>query len=268
MPSRKRAKGRERKLKQQVRESVEQSVSQPRAPLNGGNINLPEQSINRIVEQAEDITCTHGCFITPQEHPVTHFMNSFIESVGRLDCRMSVVLKSLEMTFEKHQEVWKNDAMKKMVIGRIVNMGTDLILDESIEGAKKISQAIVLLEHYDGEGIFPLFMSKGSEEITKILYSRDRDVVHFYKKRIPCSCLDEIYSELKKCQVRGSTCSYCKQTVKRKDLKTCSRCKFAQYCSKECQKLDWPSHKEHCMEFADFHKVANMVETAKSSEGI
>lgn len=32
-----------------------------------------------------------------------------------------------------------------------------------------------------------------------------------------------------------------------KDLKKCSRCKSAMYCSSACQKRDWPNHKAQCL---------------------
>jgi len=79
MPSRKRAKGRARKLKQQAREpAVERSVSQPPQSPNGENINSPEQNARRI-EHEENVGCDHGWVYTPQGHPVTDFFNSFLD---------------------------------------------------------------------------------------------------------------------------------------------------------------------------------------------
>lgn len=40
-------------------------------------------------------------------------------------------------------------------------------------------------------------------------------------------------------------CGYCDKEKKNK-LKKCSRCKVYYYCSKECQKKDWPRHKLQC----------------------
>jgi hypothetical protein len=47
-------------------------------------------------------------------------------------------------------------------------------------------------------------------------------------------------------------CSFCNQTALESNkttdptLKVCSRCKKVFYCSKECQRLDWPNHKKVC----------------------
>uniref|UniRef100_A0A7S2MWX3 MYND-type domain-containing protein n=1 Tax=Helicotheca tamesis TaxID=374047 RepID=A0A7S2MWX3_9STRA len=51
--------------------------------------------------------------------------------------------------------------------------------------------------------------------------------------------------------------------LERDNLKACSRCKVAMYCSAECQRLDWPKHKKHCAILAaerkDKKKIAGMA---------
>ena len=37
-------------------------------------------------------------------------------------------------------------------------------------------------------------------------------------------------------------CNHCNRMSKPDQLKKCSRCKSATYCSKECQAADWDSH--------------------------
>ncbi|KAH7913088.1 hypothetical protein BJ138DRAFT_1003056 [Hygrophoropsis aurantiaca] len=43
-----------------------------------------------------------------------------------------------------------------------------------------------------------------------------------------------------------SKCYRCYRTGLEVKLSACSRCQAAKYCSKECQKADWGSHKEQC----------------------
>lgn len=41
-------------------------------------------------------------------------------------------------------------------------------------------------------------------------------------------------------------CSFCKEPKECHILLLCSRCKTDKYCSKECQKKNWPNHKINC----------------------
>lgn len=44
--------------------------------------------------------------------------------------------------------------------------------------------------------------------------------------------------------VRGLCCDFC--FAKSEDLQRCSKCKFARYCNRECQKSAWKDHKNEC----------------------
>lgn len=44
--------------------------------------------------------------------------------------------------------------------------------------------------------------------------------------------------------VRGQCCDFC--FSKSEDLQRCSKCKFARYCNRECQKNAWKDHKTEC----------------------
>ncbi len=42
------------------------------------------------------------------------------------------------------------------------------------------------------------------------------------------------------------SCCVCKKVIETYQIKRCSNCKMAYYCSKECQKKDWKEHKKFC----------------------
>ena len=80
----------------------------------------------------------------------------------------------------------------------------------------------------------------------------DHTLVSYYRKRIPCSCLDDKYKEVKSVKKMGlcynSTCSHPGDRVERSKMFTCTRCGDANYCSVECQKAFRKAHRVHCDE--------------------
>ena len=51
-------------------------------------------------------------------------------------------------------------------------------------------------------------------------------------------------SSAKERQILKTECSICKSNGK---TRFCSRCETISYCSQECQRIDWPSHKSICL---------------------
>ena len=45
-------------------------------------------------------------------------------------------------------------------------------------------------------------------------------------------------------------CSICKQSFE--TISSCVKCKCIRYCSKDCQRKDWPYHKNYCESFSKF----------------
>ena len=73
----------------------------------------------------------------------------------------------------------------------------------------------------------------------------EREATRFFSKRIDCSCLKERYKHLK-LQPRVDMCLHCKRIKERSELRVCSNCKIAAYCSEQCQRAAWPKHKVKC----------------------
>lgn len=50
------------------------------------------------------------------------------------------------------------------------------------------------------------------------------------------------------CSYKSRMCRYCnkKELIDGPRFQACSRCSISYYCSKECQKSDWPVHKNQC----------------------
>lgn len=76
--------------------------------------------------------------------------------------------------------------------------------------------------------------------------SCSREFVRFVHEHNTCNCLESAYNELKKTTRRTNGCIYCKVLKPVKQIKGCSGCKSALYCSRECQVADYPTHKMLC----------------------
>lgn len=75
-------------------------------------------------------------------------------------------------------------------------------------------------------------------------------LVNFFRERIPCSCLNEKYEEVKSitrlCLCHNEQCRLPGGKVERSKSLCCGRCRSVTYCSRECQKSDWKRHKKEC----------------------
>ncbi len=73
-----------------------------------------------------------------------------------------------------------------------------------------------------------------------------RGLVLFLSKQIPCSCLDEDKKNEKEA-LKSGRCTYGNSEGLKLELRKCSLCKSAHYCSKKCQVGDWKAeHKKDC----------------------
>ena len=80
----------------------------------------------------------------------------------------------------------------------------------------------------------------------------EHTVVKFYRRRIPCSCLEKTYEQVKTMTKMGACygpkCPSNGQ-VERSKTFYCSRCRNVTYCSRDCQKADSTIHKHECDKF-------------------
>lgn len=138
------------------------------------------------------------------------------------------------------------------------SIATDATLDGNLEYARNFLQIGIFLNAVAEKGRDKVLKHFRGEEhcadvsafCGKALHRTrtDRGMILFLDKVTPCACLNELGAAARSTPKAGK-CSYCKtQDIKIK-LKKCSRCQMAEYCSRECQKADWPVHKrEDCFE--------------------
>ena len=260
MPSRKRNKGKERKAKKAELEvkRIENEKMVVREGWQGWARGEHVLENRRVITQ-----CNHGCIliIPDDNHPVTSFMDAFFINCyfAEGDINIADILRD---TFNKYPEVWNDDGHRKMTRDMMLRMGTNMILGNKVNVTgmpRDIAYAVLMLENYDGSG------DLGSTINSRVVTSKARDlgcggscsvrdVLKFYRKRISCSCLKDMHLEARKTLPKLGICYNCGEKKERLSLMVCSKCRVFQYCSRECQIEDWPSHKCTCDVLCEAHQ--------------
>jgi hypothetical protein len=151
-------------------------------------------------------------------------------------------------TEKKFPGVWRNEKKLELIKSLFLSQGADAILDWDIDMARYDAFAYNYLEQW-----IELRRNKavpGPVKLVELLRADEYTLVSYFRKRIPCSCLDQKYKEVKSIKkmgrCRNSSCSHPKGMVERRTLLSCTRCRWANYCSPECQAQDWTRHKKEC----------------------
>ena len=136
-----------------------------------------------------------------------------------------------------------------------LSVGTQHLLDGYYDRARQdASFACFFLE------VIPTVMLGTKDQldwpkIVELMFADERTLVSFFRKRIPCKCLDETYKNVKSMKKTGlcynPDCDLPNRKAERSTMLQCTQCRIANYCSLECQKADWKKHKEGCVKTAE-----------------
>ena len=89
-------------------------------------------------------------------------------------------------------------------------------------------------------------------KIMELSLADEHTLVQFFRKQIPCSCLDEKYKEVKSITKMGicfNDCCPLPGSMIRSKMLRCTGCingHNVSYCSRACQEAHWPVHKIVC----------------------
>ena len=196
--------------------------------------------------------CRHGLELeSGEEELCIAFLETF--RVGCIDERLGL-FAGMEATLETFASVWKDAEKLKQIVCFCVAIGAECILAEAEDEAHLMSSFAYFFE----EMIAANFLSQRTIQLCRAeeLCSCDmHSLVSFFRKRIPCKCLDEKYEEVKSITKIGICCNFsCTlpgRKVERSKILYCARCDQVCYCSRSCQKAHWKEHKMLCREVAD-----------------
>ena len=95
-----------------------------------------------------------------------------------------------------------------------------------------------------------MFSAVGIDKIKELFVADEHTLVRYIQKHIPCSCLDAKYEEVRGVKKIGlcsnPQCKIPDHVAERSTMLCCTRCRRVNYCSAECQEVNWPWHKEFC----------------------
>ena len=161
---------------------------------------------------------------------------------------MQCVTDAFSATYEKYPEIWNDEPKLKLARSMYLMYGTQSIL----KGKWTVARSFAFLA-YHFEDFINVHRDENKGNTTlllqdDLLYADEHTLVKYLRKNIPCACLDKKYKEVKSVTKMGLCCnSDCSQhMVKRSSMLFCDRCRYVSYCSRSCQKADWPWHKEFC----------------------
>ena len=268
MPSRKKAKGKARKAAKEAKTKEEDSRT-----VSGGNQRQGE-SVEAMMQRLEinavspDL-CTHGCpsLSAGEVKFCQEFIDAFTAEFLSL-CADKVDAKkafhaATDTTLEVYEEIYASKLDK--VISILLCNGTQGILDGN-NGRAQLCASFAC--HFETFMAVTWHKTVDMANVTKrcdLNGADDHTLVSYYRKRIPCSCLDEKYEEVKSVKKMGrcynQNCSHPGGKVERRKMFTCTRCGLANYCSVACQRAAWKEHRERCDEIAQVKAAFNTTQS-------
>ena len=204
---------------------------------------------------------------------ITQFVGAFHASImtGNPRTPLSHRLNdACSATWDEFAVVWNDSAKMEMAISACLSVGTQHCLEGDYLNARNWA---TFARYFEQDIAIHLKQTQALYNWPKIedtyFGNDEHTLVKFFRHRIPCSCLDDKYEEVKHITKVGfcysRQCSIPGGKLERSKTKYCSRCRKITYCSRKCQEADWSEHKPNCDKYAamiaEFHaKQQNMQE--------
>eukprot|EP00984_Skeletonema_dohrnii_P034787 scaffold33690_cov202-Skeletonema_dohrnii-CCMP3373.AAC.3 len=252
MPSRKRAQGKARRTKAQAKAKTKKPaavVATNRQP-----------ELSSVMQQIH--ICNHGlpCQVEICARFVYALLNEYnAAAIRRGDNSIPRTFTALHAmnAKEEYNEV-RNDASKMtLIVSYLVSLATGYVKEGNMESARIAAHYACYFEEYIAAVLNGTQATMYRAKISELLRlpADEHTLISYLKHRIHCRCLDEMYKQVKTTKKMGlclnEDCCHPDGMVERSSLLNCTRCRFANYCSQECQEADWPRHKKlECDEIA------------------
>ena len=180
------------------------------------------------------------------------FRNAFTDAYNaKRGSQIYKIRAAYNATRDKYGDVWNIPSIMEYITVQFTNIGVDILLEGNFLDASHYASIAYFFEQYTACNLRKDRTTMNWPKINELyLDPDDHTLVSFFRKRIPCHCLNQMYKEAKSVKKLGicynihCTLPYCK--AERNFMKSCSGCRSVNYCSRECQKVDWLRHKRFC----------------------
>jgi len=154
-----------------------------------------------------------------------------------------VILLGIRTLYDEYrQDIFYNDERKALCRQLLLSYGTEQALRvarRTHESSNKFSQC--------WEYLFT--------DVLADIMTCPREIVRYFHRNNSCDCLKELYYTLKTTTTRTTHCIVCNCVKEIQQMKQCSKCKRAQYCSQECARAHHQDHKYLCKHWRALQEV-------------
>mmetsp|Transcript_31495 Transcript_31495/g.53346 ORF Transcript_31495/g.53346 Transcript_31495/m.53346 type:complete len:277 (-) Transcript_31495:301-1131(-) len=259
MVSRKKAKGKARKAKKEEDKDAHDDSSAAAAQQREQEGAL-EAQMQRLLIDSLPSPCKHGFDPFPEGENCDRFVSLFLETfnagIGNKDGKkIDTMLEAVDAVDKKYPEVLYDSSKMKHILSYFLSGGTDHILNGRDGAARTTVAVIIMFEEFIAFSVQKTQAVLHLQKLMEMLIADDHTLVSFFRKRITCSCLDKKHKEVKSIKKMGycnnEKCPLPDGKVERSKMLYCTRCRYAYYCSRDCQETHWSDHREACKERAE-----------------
>jgi hypothetical protein len=267
MPSKKKERGKARRAAKAEKEEKKQAAAAASNGAEGATVAAQKQREGESLEERlalmqleglirqrlkETGTCFHSLLSLPEgtllsDDFVAAFEREAIAAGGSMQNAFEAARVA---TWDKYVEIWRDRTKMELAISCVMMDGTESILRGNYDAARVIAPIASYFEKFVKNVFHETQATLDWGKLCELYHGDEHTLVSFFRKRIPCKCLDKKYKEVKSITKMGicgnPKCSLPDRKAERSKMLYCTRCCAMNYCSRECQVADWPSHKTFC----------------------
>ena len=186
--------------------------------------------------------CSHGDDAVPGGDICREFLDECIDKFDAVrDSSKSIGIgESYFSTVEKYSEgIWSDSTKVDLIVSIFVSNGAHNILNGDINVARQSAFFACYFEQYMESVLCRKKATINWQKVQEFEKADENTLMAYVRKRIPCSCLDKKYKEVKRIVTKMGTCNnpHCSlqdRQVELRTMKECSYCCRAFYCSRRC----------------------------------